>query len=75
LLSHFIFSQVRSHEALPQLPVVGDMEVEEFVDDHVILEFVIEIEELGVEGQGTVRGTGGPLPGHRANGDRADLNV
>ena len=32
--------QVRAHEALPEFSMVWDPEMEEFVDDHVILETV-----------------------------------
>src|SRR5439155_14168405 len=44
-LQLLILTQVRAHEALPQLPVVGGMGVEQFVGDDVVLEFLPERQE------------------------------
>ena len=37
LLHVFVVAQMRSHQALPELAVVRDGEVKEFVDDHVVI--------------------------------------
>ena len=39
-IQFFVLAEVRPHEALPQPPMVGDMEVEELVRDDIVLELL-----------------------------------
>jgi len=38
-LQLFMFTEVRAHKALPQLPVVWRVKVEKFMCDNIVLEF------------------------------------
>jgi hypothetical protein len=40
-----------SHQALPKFAVVRDKEMEQFVNNHIISKFTIEIHELGIEAE------------------------
>lgn len=64
-----------AHQGLPEFAVVGDVEVEEFVDDHVVAEFAAQVQEFGIEGQVAGGGAGGPFGFHGADGDGTDFDV
>src|SRR2546425_1060932 len=69
--------QIETEEALEELAVVTDSEVEQLVDDHVVLEKGWLRQQPLREGQPPLRGAGCPLAGHFANLDlrRLDLDT
>ena len=44
-------ADVGPHQAFPQLAVVGDVEMQEFVHDHVVPDLRFQIQQLGIETQ------------------------
>jgi hypothetical protein len=44
-----------AHETLPQLAVMRDCEVEQFVDDHVLANVSVQAQKLGVKVQIAIR--------------------
>jgi len=66
---------MRTHQTLPELPVIRHIEVQQFMYDDVVSECFIEVEQLGIEIQVPVRGAGGPLVAHRAHGQPVHLHV
>ena len=55
------------HVALPQLVVVGDEEMQQFVDDDVVPKVLIQIQQFDIEVQMAIDRTGGPFITHRAH--------
>jgi hypothetical protein len=46
LLDFFPISQMSPHQCFPELAVIGDREMEQFVDDDVIAELRIHVEQF-----------------------------
>ena len=52
-LVFLVGSEVCPHEAFPELAVIGDREMEQFVDDHIIPESAGHGNEFVVEAEGS----------------------
>ena len=66
---------MRPHQAFPELSVVRYGEVEEFVNDHIVPEILVQVEKFKVEVHVAVCGARGPLVAHRANAEPDDFHV
>ena len=55
--------------------MVRDKEMEQFVNNHIISNFTIEIHELVIEAEVALQGTRGPLVAHWANAQCADFDA
>ncbi len=44
-----IFSKMRTHQAFPEFAMIGNEEVQQLVDNHVIPKLLIETEQFVVE--------------------------
>jgi len=58
-----------SHQAFPELAVVGHEKVQQFVHDHIIPNLFIHIEQFGVEIKVSLRRARSPLVLHGANAE------
>ena len=63
------------HKALPELAVVGNKEMKQFVDDDIVPEFLIECQQLDIKVHVAICGTGGPLRPHRADTKPCHFNI
>ena len=70
-----IVPQMCPHQALPEFAVIGHKEMQEFVDNDIVPEFLIEFQKFAVEIQMSVGGTGRPLVVHRAHPKPDDMYV
>src|SRR5262249_16852418 len=68
-------AEVRTHEDLPELSVVRHREVEQFVNDHVVLEVRVKIKQISTERKVSCSGARSPLARHGSDVDRERLNV
>lgn len=50
-----VIAEMRSHETLPQSPMIGRVEVKQFMSDDVVLEFPSERQQRGIKSQPTSR--------------------
>src|SRR5438552_1147428 len=66
-LNILIVTKVGAHQALPQLSVIRDEEVKQFVYHHIIADFPVQRQKFLVEAQCARSGTGCPLPMHGAH--------
>lgn len=50
-LDFSVIVQICQHETLPEFAVVGDIEVQQFMDDNVIADFFAHGKQFGIEDQ------------------------
>ena len=75
LLRLFPITQMSTHQTLPEPPVVGNAEVEQFMDDHVVPKGTVEVEQVDAEVEMTIGGAGGPLVSHWAHADPHHIHI
>ena len=51
----FVIAQVGPHQTFPQFAMIRNGEMQEFMDDNIVPQCVVQIEQLAVEVQMAVR--------------------
>lgn len=69
-----VIPEVCSHQNFPELAMIGHEEVQEFMDNHVIPEILVESQQFRVEVQVAIRRTGRPFVVHRPHAKPDDVH-
>ena len=71
----FVIPEVRPHQTLPKLAVIGHEDVQEFMDDHVVPEVLVESKQFGVEIEVSIGRTGRPFVMHGPHAQPDDFHI
>ena len=70
-----VIPQMCSHQNFPESAVIGHEEVQEFMDNHVVPEILVEPQQFLVEIEVAIRRTGRPFVVHGAHAKPDDVHI